>query len=225
MKSLTQLSYAALLIAACFSANANDNESKLNNVKTALMSMPAPINVPHTRTETTFDDDESITTISRITPNSNPIWELISVNGETPSKKEIKKFDKQMEKQLEDQEKDPFIGMLNLDSLTHFENTDKFDVYDFDPIFSAFKDEAKYDLDGRVFVDQTGVIQSITINAPETFKPVFGATMHTFLLEYKIAYNNITPYVQTYKVLIDAKIGGFKKMHVESNGTNSDIAW
>jgi len=234
MKIITHISCAALLIAASFSANSSslkldleqDNQQQaLNTLKTTLTNMPVPLNVAHTRTESEVEDGERVITVARITPNSHPLWELTSYNGDSPSKKEIKKFKKKMKKQAEDEQDDPFISILNLESMKYFESTDEFEVFKFDPVISAFKEEAKYDLDGRVYVDKTGVIQKIRINAPASFKPVFGATMHTFLLEYKIAYNKNTAYIQDHKMLIDAKIGGFKNLHMDGSGTNSDIIW
>ncbi|MCJ8312998.1 MAG: hypothetical protein HRU38_06600, partial [Saccharospirillaceae bacterium] len=85
--------------------------------------------------------------------------------------------------------------------------------------------ESKYDLDGRVYVDKTGIIQKIRINAPTSFKPVFGATMFTFLLEYEIEYNNNIAFISEHNMLIKAKIGGFKNLHLEGSGINSDIDW
>ena len=226
MKTFTKITSAVLLIAVFITANAEQNKDQaLQALKSDLTIMATPLTVAHTHTETVVKDDESTTTINRITPSNNPKWDLLSVNGKTPTKKDLKKFKKRMKKQADDEKEDPFVSILNLESLTHFSSTDEFEIFAFDPVFSAFKEESKKDIDGRVYVDKEGVIQKIKINAPESFKPVFGATMNTFLLEYTVSYHLSRAYIEDHKLLIKAKVGGFKNLHMENSGTITDINW
>ncbi|BCE00377.1 hypothetical protein [Marinicellulosiphila megalodicopiae] len=214
-----------LLMTISMTASATSDVTSTENIKTQLQQMIYPIYVPYQETETRFEDDEKTTTVALITPDTDPNWKLISVNGQTPSKKDIKNYKKKIEKQIEDNEKDPLSSILNVSTLQIFESKEDETIYAFDPLFSDFNDDASKNLTGRVFVNMDNKITRIEINAPFSFSPVFGAKINRFSINYNLDYYKQKAYITDYELDINIKIGGFKTLEMQAEAMYTDLKW
>ena len=225
----TATSVAVFTSASSLSFSQTDAESvdadSIQVVKTQLQQIPYPLTVQYTETETSWDDDESTKTVAILNAKEDPYWELKSVNDKKPTKKQTKKFKKKVKKQIEDREKDPLESILNLSTLELLETKDDMSIYSFNPLFSAFNEEASTLMTGKILVNLDNKITRIEIDSPVEFSPMFSVKVKNFMINYNVSYHEQTPYITDYELDIYIKIGGFKTIALKADAIYNDIQW
>ena len=117
-------------------------------------------------------------------------WALIEINGQQPTKKQIKKYIKTKQKASKNDKDDDysvrFREIINIDSLSLYGQSDTHLEMTFDVHLKKLGEDAKGKLDGMLtFHKNKQFIDSITVVNNSEFSPLFSASISDFNLTFK----------------------------------------
>ena len=154
---------------------------------------------------------KEVTSRGRYDPRSEDRWSLLTVDGRTPTEKEISTYreDKSKEANGRGAGKNSPEAMMNPESLSLIEETENYWLFDFLPAGDNQK-FMEY-LNGEMMINKSSTtIQFIDIRSTDSFKPRFGVRVKEFLtrLEFTTVNEDGPVVPQSMRFRIKAKAFG-----------------
>lgn len=154
---------------------------------------------------------KGVTSRGRYDPRQQDRWSLLTLDGRTPTEKEISAYHKEKSKEGEGRGagKNRPEAMMNPESLSLIEETETYWLFDFLPA----GDDQKFmeHMDGEMMIDKSSLaIEFIDIRSSDSFKPRFGVRVKEFLtrLEFMRANEEGPVVLQSMRFRIKAKAFG-----------------
>jgi hypothetical protein len=216
--------YALIL---CSYAQASDTPDYVEIAKTRLLEMDET-DVEKTWFYTTTAHTNEEILVSRNKPARDGVEgrELISVNGNPPSAKRLKKFMKQEAKRNEDSDgkrkRGEFSKMVDYTTLTLQEITNRQAILSFTPVLDRLeKDSDK--LKGTIVLNtDTLLMEEFSVINTDKISPAFSVSFSTFRLKFLFTQvDGVTLYSQM-ETTIKGKAGFFKKFEESTEIVFSD---
>ena len=134
---------------------------------------------------------KEVTSRGRYDPRLPDRWSLLTVDGRTPTEKEISTYreDKSKEGNGRGAGKNSPEAMMNPESLSLIEETKTYWLFEFLPA----GDDQKFmeHMDGEMMIDKSSLaIQFIDIRSSDSFKPRFGVRVSEFLTRLEFMRTN-----------------------------------
>jgi hypothetical protein len=163
--------------------------------------------------------------IIRHDPLQKPLEQrtLLSVDGMSPDKKQLKAFRKQEEQRIEDRDPEAnFSYLVDLKTLKHTAQTDNHAEISFSPRVKRMED-FRDELAGKLVLNtQTEQIEKIEIYNTEKFSPAFSVTLESYLLTFHFRDEQGARLLDNLLSSAVGKVGFLKKFDTETSISFSD---
>jgi hypothetical protein len=152
--------------------------------------------------------------------------ELISVNGEPPTSKRLKKFEKREAKRLEESDKDDsrskFSEMVDFSTLALVEVTNGQALLSFTPVLDRLEKESDK-LNGSLRINaDTHLIEELSLVNTAKLSPAFSVSLKTFNMIFSFFPVDGVVLLSRMKTSIEGKAGFLKKFKESTEITFSD---
>jgi hypothetical protein len=152
--------------------------------------------------------------------------ELISVNGEPPTSKRLKKFEKQEAERLEDSDKDDnrskFSEMVDFSTLALVEVTNGQALLSFTPVLDRLEKESDK-LNGSLRMNaETHLLEELSLVNTAKLSPAFSVSLKTFNMNFSFFPVDNVVLLSRMKTIIEGKAGFLKKFKESTEITFSD---
>lgn len=181
---------------------------------------------------TRFENEEGEITssIEQYLPLNPPEkqWQLLQINGKSPSKKQEKKFIKKKLKQKESKKSGANYALalreiINIDSLEFISENDSHIKMQFDVYLKKLGDDAKGKLKGHLFYNKHQTfIETMTITSHDEFSPVFSANITDFTLTFNFINIEGDILTQQHDMAMKGTFAFFTEINETSTDTFSD---
>jgi hypothetical protein len=231
--------YYLLLI--CFGAVFNVIAAQ--NTTEELVSIKEKINqaimkVEHTDRErwsykiSRYEDEEGdiSSSIEQHSPQSNERWHLKQINGQPPTKKQLKKFAKKKQEQNEDKQgkslRLPLRGLINEKSLYVVSADDKYIVMAFNVDIKKLGKDSIGKLEGKlIYQKEKKFIEKITIWNNVEFSPLFTANITDLALTFTFVHINGAVLTKQNEMKMKGSFAYFTEINETSLDTFSDYLY
>ena len=135
---------------------------------------------PYRFTQTLFGEKE--TEIATFDPTKDNRWTLISIDGQSPTKKQLKKFEKKKERQEKrGDDTDRFTDIITPGTVIFREENTETITLQFAPQLDDLPEKSQEFVQGiAVLTKPQKSIQTLRIFSKEPFSPILSVTMETF---------------------------------------------
>jgi hypothetical protein len=152
--------------------------------------------------------------------------ELISVNGEPPTSKRLKKFEKQEAERLEDSDKDDnrskFSEMVDFSTLALVEVINGQALLSFTPVLDRLEKESDK-LNGSLRMNaETHLLEELSLVNTAKLSPAFSVSLKTFNMNFSFFPVDSVVLLSRMKTSIEGKAGFLKKFKESTEITFSD---
>ena len=166
-------------------------------------------------TVTIQTDEEILVSINDPSKQEGARRELISVNGEPPTPKRLKEFEKREAKRLKDRDKDKsrsqFSEMVDFSTLKLVEVTNGQAILSFNPVLDGLEKESDK-LDGSLRMNaETSLIEEFSLANTAKLSPAFSVSLKTFNMSFSFLPVDGDVLVSRMKTSIEGKAGFLKK--------------
>jgi hypothetical protein len=172
----------------------------------------------------TIDSESNGLEISRFDAEREPSWELISLNGESPTDKERKKFQKDKVKEAERREETgSLVAMIEPGSVQVAEETAELVTLSFAPKMTDFPEDAQDALAGEAIWNKAQArLISLTVSSKAPFKPALGVKVNN--MEMVFEFHEVAGYTlpEAVRFAFEGKLAGVKSIDVESTIAYTD---
>lgn len=177
-------------------------------------------------TITIQSDEETLITKNEPSKEGGARRELISVNGEPPTPKRLKKFEKREAKRLEESENDKsqtqFSEMVDFSTLTLVEVTNGQALLSFVPVLDGLEEESDK-LNGSLRLNtETHLIEELSLANTAELSPAFSVSLKTFNMYFSFLPVDGESLVSQMKINIEGKAGFLKKFSESTDISFSD---
>jgi hypothetical protein len=168
-------------------------------------------------------DGEDGIEISTFIPSTEPEWTLVSINGEAPSNKEIKKFNKDKIKEAERNEGNGFRDLIAKGSVVVESETESEIVVSFTPELDDMSDKAMESMRGKaVFNAEDEALISLSIYSIEPFSPALSVKLEEMNMSFEFDQVQGETLPRQYLFSFRGKVAGLKSFDVDSTVAYSD---
>jgi hypothetical protein len=168
-------------------------------------------------------DGEDGAEISAFEPTGDPQWTLLSLNGETPTKKDIKKYNKEKVKEAKRNEGNGFRDLITKGSVVLKEETIDEVIVTFTPDLDDMSEKAMESMRGEAtFRADDGTLSSLTIYSIEPFSPALSVKLEEMNMSFEFEEVMGETLPKRYLFSFRGKVAGLKSFDVDSVVAYSD---
>ena len=177
-------------------------------------------------TTTIHTDKETLVSRNDPSKKEGARSELISVNGDPPTSKRLKKFEKQEAERLAERDKDDsrsqFSEMVDFSTLALVEVTNGQALLSFTPVLDGLEEESDK-LNGSLRMNaETHLIEELSLANTTKLSPAFSVSLKTFNMIFSFIPVDGEVLVSRMKTSIEGKVGFLKKFKESTEITISD---
>jgi hypothetical protein len=177
-------------------------------------------------TATIHSDEETLVSRNDPSKKEGARRELISVNGEPPTSKRLKKFEKREAKRHEDSDNDnsrsQFSEMVDFSTLALVEVTNGQALLSFTPVLDGLEEESDK-LNGSLRMNaDTHLIEELSLINTAKLSPTFSVSLKTFNMIFSFFPVDGVVLLSQMKTSIEGKAGFLKKFKESTEITFSD---
>ena len=216
-------------------ANANatiDNETLRQKVSQAISKFEQTKRENWAYKVTRYENEEGdVTSSIELFDPSTAIekqWQLLRINGKTPSSKQVKRFTKKKLKQAKEKNKNnnysiPLRELINLESLKLVDDNNSHITMSFDVYLEKLGEQSRGKLTGNLsYNKRLAFIEDITIVNKAEFSPVFSAKITDFKLAFNFANYNDSILPQQQNMEMKGTFAFFTEINEVSTDTYSN---
>jgi hypothetical protein len=177
-------------------------------------------------TVTAQTDEETLVSRNDPSKEEEARRELLSVNGEPPTEKRLKEFDKQEAKRQksrkDDDNRTKFSAMVDYSTLALTEVTNGQAILSFSPILDGLEKESDK-MDGTLRLNaDTYAIEELSLANTEKISPAFSVSFTTFTMSFSFSPVDGETLMSGMGTSIEGKVGFLKKINTRTEIEFSD---